>query len=761
MGSNSRSLRAFLKTPLVVAALVAFLCALLTLLEPLDHIFWNTRFRFGQTAASPSIIVVQVDESNRGNGKNWTSSDDAHLLSVLREQLPSRIYLDRPLGNDVDPALRDELIALGDKVTIVARFSRPDTFDASAIQIPNRASIGNASVVVSGWMTNFLGFGVYSACAVKLGGKAYPSFGPDLARRKCGVGGYFFPDFTLDPRSIPSLPAQQLIEGRMAPGLLTGRTVIISSAKTENRFGYFGHGRIDPVAFDIAGAEGLRSGFSMSVDWLPNLIFFVGVALMASCVRERRRRWAAYGAVTAITIFGPVVLQLLGIYSNPSASIMAALVFGGLKVWSKWRRRVLQTSASGLPNFMALSVQDIPEGSDVIVATISRYEEFLATLPSELHSECARQIARRFSVGSGTAEIFHGEGGHFAWIENARPADLQSEHFEGMRALFAAPLLVGDHVFDTNVHFGLDRNYALDTLTRVNTALSSASDAMKAGRTIEQFEAKRLADAPWELSLMARIDEGLRNGDIWLAYQPQWDYREMQISGAEALIRWNDPSRGPIRPDEFILQAEQAGRIDALTFWVLDQAISAAQSFNELGPKFQMSVNLSAQLVDKPSLVSSIAEIVRSRGMDCGLLTFEVTETASVYNRPAAVQNLQQLRAMGFRLSIDDFGTGEASLCYLADLPSDELKLDRRFVSRITTSDRDKQIVLSTINLAHALNQSVVAEGIEDRKTFEALRQMGCDAGQGYYVGRPETLEQLKARYAAMGKTRGKLFQTY
>ena len=235
---------------------------------------------------------------------------------------------------------------------------------------------------------------------------------------------------------------------------------------------------------------------------------------------------------------------------------------------------------------------------------------------------------------------------------------------------------------------------------------------------------------------------------------------ESRISGAEALIRWNDPVRGPIRPDEFILQAERAGRIDALTYWVLDQAITSADAFNAFGPHFQMSINLSAQLVDKPSLVSSIAEIVRRRGIDGRLLTVEVTETASVYNRPAAIRNLQQLQALGMRVSIDDFGTGEASLCYLADLPSDELKLDRRFVSRIVHHDRDRDIVASTIDLAHTLKQTVVAEGIEDLATFDLLRQMGCDVGQGYYIGRPETFEQLRARYAAMGTERGILFNS-
>jgi len=149
-------------------------------------------------------------------------------------------------------------------------------------------------------------------------------------------------------------------------------------------------------------------------------------------------------------------------------------------------------------------------------------------------------------------------------------------------------------------------------------------------------------------------------------------------------------------------------------------------------------------------LVPSLLEIVRRRKIDPRQLTIEITETSSVRNRPAAVLNLSQLRAAGFRLSIDDFGTGEASLAYLADLPSDELKLDRRFVSRILTHERERHIVRSTIDLAHALGQTVVAEGIEDEATYRMLGRLGCDVGQGYHLGRPQPFAEFRQNLLKM-----------
>ncbi|MDE2561626.1 MAG: EAL domain-containing protein [Sphingomonadales bacterium] len=492
------------------------------------------------------------------------------------------------------------------------------------------------------------------------------------------------------------------------------------------------------------------------VPFLPVLVLTAFGLLIAQRERRNRRRYLLYFANLLCILVLPIALRLIGIFVTPDAAATAFALFLAIRLWQKRTRRIQQTSASGLPNLLALTEGAVPVGQDMVVTVVARWEEILATLPKALHGELAQQIARRLSIGSGCSDIYHGDGGHFAWLDEARPLETQLNHLEGLRALFSAPLQIGDHTFDTNIHFGLDRNEGLDALTRLNSALASAAEALKNGRTVEYFEASRLAEAPWELSLHARIDEGLRNGDIWLAYQPQWDYRENRISGAEALIRWNHPTRGPIQPDAFILQAERAGRIDTLTYWVLEQAISAAETMNALGPHFQMSINLSAQMVDKPSLVSSVSEIVRRRGIDCRLLTIEVTETSSVHNRPAARHNLGQLRAMGFRLSIDDFGTGEASLSYLAELPSDELKLDKRFVSAITTSDRNRKIVSSTIGLAHALGQVVVAEGIEDIATFNLLRELECDHGQGYFIGRPQPFPQLREHYSGMVEQRGR-----
>lgn len=743
-------MRTFLRSPIGISLLLSL--ALwpawpLGFAEAVSQIYWNTAFSFVSHHAPSSIVVVSTD----GVG-DVDTAEEAEVLERIRRQMPRRVFLDVriPYGLDAagDARLKSVVNSFGGDISFVVRSNDVNRHDETTLKFPSKEIVGNHAVYISSWNDNFIHAVVSAPYYVKLYGREYYSLSLALAGVEPKQGDLFYPDFSMDPKTITRLSVRSILDGREGPGILSGRTVIVTSSAGVGALRYWGHGVVMPVAHDIAGAEALRRPFSYDVTAVPLLIFAVLMSYFVGNIENRKFRISVYILSVFLVFYIPVsVRYFAGISFPPELAIIYLSIYGAIRAWRRRTNNIQQTSISGLPNFVALTSSHVESEKDVIVAVVGRYEEMLATLPRELHGECATQIARRLSVGSGAAQIYHGDGGHFAWCEEARPLDVQLSHLEGLRALFSAPLQVGTHTFDTNIHFGLDRNEGIDLLTRVNSALASANDALSSGRAVEVFEAHRLAEAPWELSLHARIDEGLRNGDIWLAFQPQWDFHSQRIAGAEALIRWNHPTRGFIPPDQFILQAERAGRIDALTYWVLEEAITAAQAINALGRRFQMSINLSAQMVGKPDLVGNFREIVSRRGIDPRLLTIEITETSSLIDRAEAVHNLSLLRDLGFRLSIDDFGTGEASLTYLADLPSDELKIDRRFVSRLLTSERDRVIVGSTISLAHALGQQVVAEGIEDLATFQLLAELGCDQAQGYYLSKPQPFDVMFRDY--------------
>ena len=759
-------MRALFKSPLLIALTVALLCVLTEVTQLPSHIYWNVWFKIPVQSHSASAAVVSLDDGGVANGHSLVNlpGEQAKVIDNLIARGARRVFLDMPATAGTDPtsdaALRESLVRHADRVLLVERARVVlDTRAGAHSEIPQRRydAPAGVKVVASAWELNVFSFAVRTPTTIATREGALPAAA--AANLPEGATGKLWPDFRLSPSVVPQIDAQRVLDGTADKTKLRGRDVFFTSTNpaSPTALGFFGSSSDIPPAYaDIATLDSATVRQPIEAGELPLLGVFAGLILLGHRLRRRRLKVATYTALVAMVAFAPGFLRDYGVILDIGAALIAALVYAPIRSSQKWRSRVQLTSgASGLPNLEALNKEGIAKSQDVVAASISQYEQMLASLPHELHGECARQIARRLSLGAGDRQVFDCDNGHFVWLENSRTLDEIVGHLEGLRALFSSPLVIGGHVLDTTIQFGLDRNVDSRAIARVQSALASAGEAQSKGKLYEEFGHQRLAQSPWELSLHARIDEGLRNGDIWLALQPQFDFRNNRISGAEALIRWSDPERGVIPPDAFILQAERAGRIEAITYWVLEKSIAMSHALNRMASPFQISVNLSARMVDHPALVSRISDIVRAHPIDCSLITLEVTETFSMANREEAKKNLSQLRAMGFRLSIDDFGTGQASLAYLAEIPSDELKLDRRFVQAITTDPRERLIVDSVIRLAHDLGQEVVAEGIEDLGTLEALRGLNCDLAQGYYVGRPVDFAEFTELLAASQSSTG------
>jgi EAL domain-containing protein (putative c-di-GMP-specific phosphodiesterase class I) len=211
-------------------------------------------------------------------------------------------------------------------------------------------------------------------------------------------------------------------------------------------------------------------------------------------------------------------------------------------------------------------------------------------------------------------------------------------------------------------------------------------------------------------------------------------------------VRWRHPGRGLIAPDQFISLAEQTGTIKPLTVWVLRAALRQAKAWRAAGLAFPVAVNLSARTLHDPTLPEEIERLLAASGVPPDALGLEITESAIMVDPARAMEVLTRLSRMGVALSIDDFGTGYSSLGYLKKLPVAELKIDRSFVVQMDRDADDAVIVRSTIDLAHNLGLTVVAEGVENRATWDRLADLKCDAAQGYYLSRPVPAEDLAAR---------------
>jgi diguanylate cyclase (GGDEF)-like protein len=251
------------------------------------------------------------------------------------------------------------------------------------------------------------------------------------------------------------------------------------------------------------------------------------------------------------------------------------------------------------------------------------------------------------------------------------------------------------------------------------------------------------------LRLVGELREAIEAGEIDVHYQPKLDLATGALVGAEALARWSHPRRGNVPPGVFVPLAEAGGLIGALGSVVLDRAVAQAAQWRQEGLELHVAVNVSVRRLLEDGVVEEVTDCLRRHGVPARALEIEITESVFLDDPERARAVLAALHALGVSVAVDDYGTGYSSLSYLRDLPVDTLKLDRAFISGILECPADEAIVSSTVLLAHNLGLTVVAEGIEDEATLQAVRRLGCDQAQGFHIGRPQPpaalAEQLRS----------------
>jgi EAL domain-containing protein (putative c-di-GMP-specific phosphodiesterase class I) len=237
------------------------------------------------------------------------------------------------------------------------------------------------------------------------------------------------------------------------------------------------------------------------------------------------------------------------------------------------------------------------------------------------------------------------------------------------------------------------------------------------------------------------LRRAIEQDELLLHYQPKADLTGGRVVGVEALIRWQHPTDGFIPPNQIVELAEHTGLIAPLSSWVLRTAIRQCRTWHKEGLEVPIAVNLSTRSLHDQHLVERIAGLLRASNVAPSALTVEITESAVMVDPERALEIISRLRDMGITISIDDFGTGYSSLAYLKYLPVSEVKIDQSFVLNMLEDESDYRIVRGTINLAHDLGLTTVAEGIETHEAWERLRELGCDLAQGYYLSRPLSVE--------------------
>lgn len=741
---------------LVVALLVGLFFGVADAGQPIENWIQIARHKLRSHPASGEIVLVAIDDRSLSEvgSAPWNGSLLADLIRRIDAAGARRIHLDdelRALGSPAEMGQLETALAQSRaRVTLPARFSVDPVSGARTDYRPSDRFARHAQVVNTNlrllwddavWSHPYAvpdGAGVMPSLANVLGGSD---------RRDVD----FFPiDYAIDIQTIPTLSASDILFDRYRPIPVAGKDVVIARTDAATkRHRVPGFRPVPVILFHLVAAETLRAGTPTDLGWV---VPFTLALLIAALVLYTRRRVVAGSALAiafAGAIAGPVLLETYHISAHVvpalAALLVAALIRTAASLKRSYNARGTTNLVTGMPNLQALRQTGAEDGV-VIAARINNYAQITMTLPPQHEKELVEQIVGRLEFGATGADIYQADEGIFVWTSRIGIEDGLIQQLEGLQGLFRSPVVVSGRLIDLTVTFGIDPDGSRPLVQRVSSALVAADEAVRDGKRWASFNPASVEDADWEMSLLARLDHAIEHDEIWIAYQPKLDCRSGQLIGAEALVRWMHPEKGAIYPDQFIGAAEQGGRIEQLTYHVLDQALAAAAAINRRKHRFTIAVNLSVLLLDSNRLVPTVETLLQKHGVHPGLLTLEVTETSTLGTAAAQIANLGRLDAMGVQLSIDDYGTGFSTLEYLRRIPASEIKIDRSFISMLDSSQSDRIMVNSTIQLAHSLGRKVVAEGVENEAILSELKRMHCDIAQGYHVGRPMPFADLLAQ---------------
>ena len=457
------------------------------------------------------------------------------------------------------------------------------------------------------------------------------------------------------------------------------------------------------------------------------LEIYLPYAPVAASIAEESRRLYAVLIVGLALLYG-VLWRIVAVASR------------------RLRHQALHDELTGLPNRALLHERAARAIVDVrrqggtaalLLLDLDRFKEVNDTLGHDHGDELLEEVADRLRHAVRRDDTLARLGGdEFAVLLPDLPNRVAAIELAGrLHDAVARPFALRGVVVALEASIGVAfcPDHAADVTSLVQHADVAMYEAKRARTRIETYTEERDPYSAEKLRLLGELRAAIAAGELVLHYQPKIALDGREVIGVEALVRWQHPRHGLLPPDDFVPLAARTGAIGDLTRWVLDQAIGQCAAWREQGLDLPVAINLAAPNVVDAGLPDAVAGLLERHDVPADRLECEISEHTVMADPQRALDVLERLRGMGVRLSLDDFGTGHASLAYLKRLPLDDVKIDRSFIAGMREDDDDAAIVRSTIDLARNLGLSVIAEGVETEAVVEDLAALGCDVAQGFF----------------------------
>ncbi len=366
---------------------------------------------------------------------------------------------------------------------------------------------------------------------------------------------------------------------------------------------------------------------------------------------------------------------------------------------------------------------------------IENYSKAISNLGYDVTSDIIKKFASKLThiddnIGGG--EVFHFSDNQFAILLTQVSTE---EVFKDLSRILRGTIKLEEAEFYPEISLGIS-GYTKDTIELIKKAEMARLFARKNLLDFYLFIPEVSQRDVMNFQLFSEMPRALKGKEFYLCFQPKVDVRSRRLEGAEVLIRWLHPTKGIIRPDEFIPYLETTTFINKITHWIIWESLKAINSFRREGIDINLSINVPLKYIKNPAFISSLKGF-SSLGLPLHKIEIEVLERDLIEDFTDIASAMREVKSYGPTFSLDDFGTGYSSVSYIKKLPFDKIKIDKMFVTDINTNQENRDIVRSSIELAHILRVRALAEGVEDEKSFNILRDMGCDYVQGYYLSKP------------------------
>lgn len=712
---------------------------------PAEDFYRAVRAQARSRPAPQDIVVIAIDDKTlNAFERNLPSRvNDSKVLDTLFAAGAERVVFDRAHADPESPtadAVFAETLAryrgnvwLGIAPQIDIGFQRVDEIAPS----PRFRNITGLAAM-TGYGSPF-GLSVRFPTQVEFEGKSQPSISAVLA----GYNGpelLYRPDYAFDPATVPSYSYLDVLENRVDPERFRDKRVVIGKTYFESA-DFFTmpmkmSGRVPGAYFHVMGAHTLKRGVPINLMWFP-AVLLAAIAILAQALSNSRSSRMLWGSVLGLLLL-PFVLDEFTIYFEVMSAVLA-IGFASAGFY-RINLKYFDSEVDAMTT-RAISSDRPIEGRDVYALKIANLAELSEDWSAREVGDFVNTLIA-YVKGPGEVGDVAFERDILVWLAPRMEGDELERHADGLAMMLKTAISYEWQSSNGAPALGIDTNHELPVALRIKKAMQAADEAGLRGLRFIINDAAHLEARNNRIELIRVLEKGLRDRSVSVAYQPKIDLASGRIVGAETLIRWKPDGEEYVNPQDLVLAAEAGDRINELTLVVMEAALIDGKRAIALDPRFKLAVNMSAKSLSDTHLLFDIMTLLGRYDFPPENLTLELTETAKLEDHRIAPQ-VAALKARGIWLSIDDFGTGQSNLEYIEKLPSSELKIDKRFVQHMATSEESRAVVRATIEIAHSLGKVVVAEGVEDLSVAATLRAMGCDQAQGYLFSRAIPMPEL------------------